>query len=125
MRLLGAEDDLAVTRGKIANLAVDTLQIEKHAVTVPVLVYRPNVINAWGGSAYGGVPAPISEYCTVETGVIIPAIGMRGNIIKQSLGEAEFDASGGSVSIAVTVENLQYLMRIEKIWRPNNLQVWT
>lgn len=104
--------DASIATAKIANLAVDTLQIAKHAVTVPVLVYRPNVINIWGGTTAAGTAAPISEYCTVETDVIIPVGGQRGNIIKQSLGEAQFDASSGSVSIACTVENLKYEMRM-------------
>lgn len=51
----GQIDDLAVTRGKIADLAVDTLKIKDNAVTVPV-------------SAFAEISVGVdTEYATIQT----------------------------------------------------------
>lgn len=94
--------------GKVANIekaAVDTLQIELEAVTVPRLFYYPWTRQIFFKASHT-LDYTLDSDARVSRG---SKNGLpEGDILTMSLGTATFDAMGGSVSIQAFADDLEF-----------------
>jgi len=116
---------LAVERGNIKDLAVDTLQIAEEAVTIPRLVYRPTTeiifhqpdyVNESGGSL-------VSPFSSIRLGKNSLEGSRDGKYVLCNLGEATFNAMGGSVAVECVAENL-YMGGMQAFDNKRPYEIW-